>query len=207
MDKKSIDINQRIPLDTLYIALECYLNDNYSNEYISEQLRFEFDGENRLKKALKIVNKIIKRNPINDFVLKNRLELISAIKNKSDRQIIIISLLNSAYPFSFEVLKTFARLFSVQDIVSSETIKKTISNIYGGNRATENGLYSVIPMFIEAGLFTRSKSGIYERLHKTVNFSDIASAFYIESFKANCSIVEIQDYHLRDPYFIFINQY
>ena len=55
---KSIDINQRIPLDTLYAALEAYLNGSYTNDYVLEQLRLEFEGENRLKKALRIVNKI-----------------------------------------------------------------------------------------------------------------------------------------------------
>ena len=50
MNNKSIDINQRIPLETLHAALEAYLNDNYSNDYIMEQLRLEYNGENRLKK-------------------------------------------------------------------------------------------------------------------------------------------------------------
>jgi len=50
MVNKSIDINQRIPLHTLYAALESFLNGSYSNEYILEQLRLEFNGENRLKK-------------------------------------------------------------------------------------------------------------------------------------------------------------
>ena len=59
MTNKSIDINQRIPLDTLYAVLESYLNDSYSNEYVLEQLRLEYNGENRLKKSLRIVNKII----------------------------------------------------------------------------------------------------------------------------------------------------
>ena len=75
MDNKSIDINQRIPLDTLYAALESFLNGSYSNEYILEQLRLEFNGENRLKKALRIVNKIIQKNPLNDFLLLNAGEI------------------------------------------------------------------------------------------------------------------------------------
>ena len=53
MNNKSIDINQRIPLDTLYAGLEAYINGHYSNEYVLEQLRLEFEGENRLKKALR----------------------------------------------------------------------------------------------------------------------------------------------------------
>lgn len=59
MSNKSLYINQRIPLDTLFVALESYLDGNYSDDYILEQLRLEFKGENRLKKALRIVNKIV----------------------------------------------------------------------------------------------------------------------------------------------------
>ena len=59
MSNISIDINQRIPLYALEVALNSYLTNNYSNDYILEQLRLDFQGENRLKKALRIVNKIV----------------------------------------------------------------------------------------------------------------------------------------------------
>ena len=206
MKNKSIDINQRIPLDTLYVALESYLNGSYSNDYILEQLRLEFEGENRLKKALRIVNKIIQRNPLIDFINENKPEIINALKRKSDRDVIIIALLNSAFPFSFEVLKTFGKFFTVQDIINTETIKKSISNIYGGNRATDNGLYSVIPMFIEAGFFSRPKSGVYEKQNKLYTISKISKQLYLESFKSNNNNVEMQEYQFRDPYFLFINE-
>ncbi|KUO63980.1 MAG: hypothetical protein APF83_08780 [Lutibacter sp. BRH_c52] len=205
MKNKSIDINQRIPLQTLYVALESFLNGSYSNEYILEQLRLEFDGENRLKKALRIVNKIIQRNPLNEFILANKAELKNAIKKKSDRDVILIALLNSAFPFSFDVLKTFGKFFAVQEIINTETIKKPVSNIYGGNRATENGLYSVIPMFIEAGFFTRPRAGVYERKDKIIITSKVTTQIYIESYKSNSTLEGIQDYQLREPYFLFIN--
>ena len=100
MNNKSIDINQRIPLETLYAALEAYLNDNYSNEYIMEQLRLEYSGENRLKKALRIVNRIIPKNPMLPLINEKKAALKLAIKKKQDRDIILIALLNSAFPFS-----------------------------------------------------------------------------------------------------------
>lgn len=204
MDNKSIDINQRIPLDTLYAALESFLNGSYSNEYILEQLRLEFNGENRLKKALRIVNKIIQKNPLNDFLLLNAGEIKNAIKKKTDRDIILISLLNAAFPFSFDVLKTFGKYFAVQDIINTETIKKPISNIYGGNRAMENGLYSVVPMFIEAGFFTRPKAGVYELKNKLNISSAITRQIYIESYKTNNSLDTIHEHQMREPYFMFI---
>lgn len=204
MNNKSIDINQRIPLDTLYAALEAYLNDSYSNEYVLEQLRLDFKGENRLKKALRIVNRIIKGNPLKTFLDDNRDVLNLAITKKTDRNIILIALLNSAFPFSFDVLSVFGKYFSVQDIINSDTIKKTISNTYGGNRATENGIYSVVPMFLEAGFFKRPKMGVYQSLNKLNAINSITTQIYKESYKVNNQYSSLTQYHFEDPYFNFI---
>lgn len=205
MSNKSIDINQRIPLDTLYAALESQLNDNYSDEYVLEQLRLEFEGENRIKKALRIVNKIIRRNPLNEFLLANRNEIRNAIKKKSDRDVILIALLNSAFPFSFDVLKTFGKFFAVQEEINRETITKSLSNIYGGNRATENAIDSVVPMFIEAGLINRPKPGVYQQNAKLKITASVSKQIYIESYKTNNTLDGLMEYQLRTPYFIFIN--
>ena len=204
MNNKSIDINQRIPLDTLYAALEAYLNDSYSNEYVLEQLRLDFKGENRLKKALRIVNRIIKGNPLKTFLDDNKDVLNLAITKKTDRNIILIALLNSAFPFSFDVLSVFGKYFSVQDIINSDTIKKTISNTYGGNRATENGMYSVVPMFLEAGFFKRPKMGVYQSLNKLNAINYITTQIYKESYKVNNQYSSLTQYHFEDPYFNFI---
>ena len=204
MKNKSIDINQRIPLDTLYIALESYLDSTYSNEYVLEQLRLEFEGENRLKKALRIVNKIIQKNPLNELLMDKKAKVKTAIKKKVDRDIILIALLNSAFPFSFDVLQTFGKFFTVQELVNTETIKKPISNVYGGNRATENAIYSVVPMFLEAGFFRRTKIGIYEWTGALSSTNTITNEIYIESFKVNNSTTPSVDMHLRNPYFKFI---
>jgi hypothetical protein len=204
MTNKSIDINQRIPLDTLHAALESYLKNNYSTDYIVEQLQLDFEGDNRIKKAIRIINKIILKSPLLDIITNNKEEILSAVKRKTDRDIICIALLNAAFPFSFDVLKTFGKYFSVQDIINTETVKKPISNIYGGNRATENGMYSVIPMFIEANFFERPKSGLYKFNNKLKTSFSISKLLYLESYKINNKIDEIQDYQLLDPYFLFI---
>jgi hypothetical protein len=205
MDKKAIDINQRIPLDALEVALKAHLNSKYTCNYITEQLRLEFTGENRLKKASRLVGKIIVRNPLEDWLSTNREELLTALGKKSDRNLIVISLLNAAFPFSYDVLRTFGKYFLAQDIISTETIKKNISNIYGSNRATNNALYSVVPMFLDAGLFKRQKPGVYEFSAITPPTYQISKKLFMESFKLRSSIDEIQGYQLRDPYFKFID--
>jgi hypothetical protein len=205
MNHKSIDINQRIPLDTLYAALESYLNGTYSDEYVLEQLRLEFKGENRLKKSLRIVNKIILRNPLLPFIEENKDQLKQAIKKKHDRNVVLISLLNSSFAFSFDTLQFLGKYLSVQDFVNRDTIKKSLANVYGGNRATENAIDSVIPMFIEADLIKRPKLGVYQRNAEFQITSTTTKQIFIESFKTNNKIDGIQEYQLRDPYFLFIN--
>lgn len=203
MNNKSIDINQRIPLETLHAALEAYLNDDYSNEYIMEQLRLEYSGENRLKKALRIVNRIIPKNPLMPLINANKAAIKLAIKKKQDRDIILIALLNSAFPFSYDVLKIFGKYFAVQEIINAETVKKSISNVYGGNRATENGIYSVVPMFLEAGFFSRPKQGVYQFEKSTQPHHEMTLKIYIESFKVNQSLSSTNIDELN-PYFQFV---
>jgi len=205
MNHKSIDINQRIPLDTLYAALESYLNGNYSEDYILEQLRLEFKGENRLKKSLRIVNKIILRNPLLAFIEENKEQIKQAIKKKYDRNLILISLLNSSFVFSFDTLQLLGKYLSVQDLVNREIIKKALASVYGGNRATENAIDSVIPMFIEAGFLKRPTLGVYQLNADFQISSAISKQIFIESFKTNSSLDGIQEYQLRDPYFMFLN--
>ena len=203
MNNKSIGINQRIPLETLYATLEAYLNDDCSNEYIMEQLRLEYSGENRLKKASRIVNRIISKNPLMPLINVNKAAIKLAIKKKQDRGLILIALLNSAFPFSYDVLKIFGKYFRVQEIINADTVKKSISNIYGGNRATENGIYSVVPMFLEADFFSRPKQGVYQFEKSTQPHHEITLKIYIESFKVNQPFLHA---HIdwSNPYFYFI---
>ena len=204
MNNKPIDINQRIPLDVLYAALDSHINGTYSEDYILQQLRLEFKGENRLKKSLRIVSKIILRNPLAEFIEENRDQIKQAIKKKHDRNVILIALLNSTFGFSFDTLQFLGKYLSVQDFVNRETIKKSLANIYGGNRATENAIDSVIPMFIDAGLIKRVTLGVYQQNADFNIISQVGKQIFIESFKTNQKIDDIQDYQLRDPYFLFI---
>jgi len=205
MNHKVIDINQRIPLDTLYAALKSSLDGSYNENYVLEQLRLEFKGENRLKKSLRIVNKIILKNPLSDFLEENRSSIIQAIKRKDDRNLILIALLNSSFTFSFNTLQFLGKFLGVQESVSRETIKKSLAKFYGGNRATDNAIDSVIPMFIEAGLIKRPTLGVYQRNENFHITSTVAREMFTESFNRNNSFGDLQEYQLRDPYFFLIN--
>ena len=187
MQKKPIIINQRLPLHILEVALLSYLKNRYSRDYVQERLALEFKGENRIKKASNLVNKVILNNSISGFIEEHKEAILNALKKKDDRNLILISMVNSTFPFAFDLLSTIGKYFAVQEIISTEAIKKTISGIYGGNRSMENALYAVIPMFIEAGFFEREKAGIYRFGEDLKPLFDISYQIYLESFRASCS--------------------
>ncbi len=118
MREKSIDINQRIPLETLSVGLMSFLEGEYSEDYIIQQLRLEFNGENRIKKSLRIVGKIIVRSPLSGFLLDHKEEVKIALRKKSDRNLVLIALLNCAFPFSFDAFQLLGKFLSVQDVVN-----------------------------------------------------------------------------------------
>jgi len=205
MKHKSIDINQRIPLNTLHVGLEGFIHGSYDEEYILEQLRLEFTGENRLRKSIRIVNKIISENPLSEYLFENKTEVENALKLKNDRNVILISLLNSAFVFSFDTLQLLGKFFSVQDLVNRQVIKKSLASIYGGNRATDNAIDSVIPMFIEAGLLLRPKLGVYQRNTDLNISSSISGEAYMKSFEVHNHFERLNEFQLRDPYFQFLD--
>lgn len=207
MTHKKIDINQRIPLHVLHVALETHLRGSYSEDYIMEQLKLDFNGVNRLKKSLRIVNNILHRNELLPIIESHRAEILQAIKKRHDRNLILIALLNSAYVFSFDTLQLLGKYLSVQELVNRDTIRKALSNVYGGNRSTENAIDSVIPMFIEAGIIKRDKIGVYCKNTDFQVASAISRQVFLESYKIKTSSPFIQSHQQREPYFALITNF
>lgn len=205
MNNKQIIINQRIPLDVLSTALNSYLDGNYNEEYLVQQLRLEFKGENRLSKSIGIINKTILKNPQIKFLEEHKEEFKLALKKKSDRNLILIALLNSTYSFAFDTLQFLGKYLTVQNVVSRESIKKSLGGIYGGNRSTDNAIDSVIPMFMEAGIISRPANGLYQHNPDVVTSYTVTRLLYVESYKLWSNYDEVQEYQLRDPYFLFLN--
>jgi len=63
----TIGINQRIPIEIIEQAIKAVLDDCYDNDYATELVRMEFNGENRIKKAVQIINRLTKTNILMPF--------------------------------------------------------------------------------------------------------------------------------------------
>lgn len=199
----TIGINQRIPIEAIELAIKAVLNGSYDNDYAAELARMEYSGENRIKKAVNIINRLTKNNTLMPFLQENMSKVMTALKYPDDKGLICISMVNTAYPFCYDVTTVLGRYFHAQKEIGTPLITSKLSAKYGTNRSLPNGLYCILPMLIEAGFITRPRAGVYQINH-LVPQTDIARAVYQKSFLANNPTLS-EDYHFSNHfYFEFV---
>ena len=203
---KTVGINQRISVQIIEMALKAALDGFFRPEYAADLAAGEYEGANRINKARSIIGKLSQRNPLFPFIQEHKQEYLSAIKRKNDRALIFTSLINAAYGFGYDAMVILGKFFHVQDEVSTQLIINRMSSIYASNRTLPNGLYCIMPMYIEAGLLNRPKIGVYTRNYFE-NISSFTQRLYIKSFLVHNPMLEESDVDCSDhPYFEFLPQ-
>ena len=203
MDNITIGINQRIPIHILELALCTALQDDASPEYFSELAATEYNGENRIKKAVSVINKLTIRNPLFGYLHEHADAVMAAMKNKHDRPLLYGAIICAAYPFGFDTLSIMGKYFHVQQQVNSALITQRMASKYGSNRSLPNALYCVLPMFIEAGLLNRPMAGIYEAIRQE-RYSDFVLSLYRKAFVINNPTYTMEDDIDSNPFFEFV---
>lgn len=203
--KKTVGINQRISVSVIEMAMKAALDGSFSSEYAADLAAGEYEGTNRITKARSIIGKLSVRNPLFDYIAEHQQQFNAAMKHKGDRAIILAAIINAAYGFGYDATVILGKFFHVQNEVSTQLIVSRMSSIYASNRSLPNGLYCILPMYIEAGLLTRSKPGVYIR-----NYYDDVSAFaktlYRKSFIVHNPMMLEEDLdYTEHPYFEFLS--
>lgn len=198
-----IGINQRIPISILEMAIVATLNEECSPEYFAELARTEYEGENRIKKAVSVINRLTVRNPLLPYLKEHKEGVLIALRNNGDKPLILSSVINSAYSFGYDTASTLGKYFHVQDQVTRDFIVAKMSAKYGSNRSLENALSCVLPMFIEAGILVRPKVGFYE-IKKVEHYTETGLNIYRKSFFINNPTFFESDNCNTYPYFEFL---
>ena len=200
---KIIGINQRISVTLIENGLKAVFNNVYSKEFARSLAEYEFQGENRLKKAVNELGKVVEKNAIIPFLVEHKEQVLNAIQYKADRAIIVAALYNSAFPFSYEEVCILGKYFHVQDQVSRKLLEEKISEIYGFNKSISNAIDYSIPTLVEAGFIELPKTGIYTKpiLNPT---TEIALTVYRESFFINNPLLNRMGDYDGSPYFEFV---
>lgn len=194
-----IGINQRIPIEIIESAIKAILDDRYDNEYAAELARMEYSGENRIKKAVAIINHVTKNNPLMPYLLENADKVKFALKNPDDRGMICIAMVNAAYTFCYDVTTVLGRYFHAQKEVGTPLVTSRLSEKYGTNRSLPNGLYCILPMLVEAGFITRPRVGAYQ-MNRLTPQSEIAQIIYQKSFLCNNPTLT-EDYQFSNHFY------
>lgn len=199
----TIGINQRIPIEVIELAIKAVLNDSYDKDYAAELARIEYSGENRIKKAVNIINRLTKNNALMPFLQENKNKVMTALKFPDDRGMICIALVNAAYPFCYDVTALLGKYFHAQKVIGTPLITSKLSAKYGTNRSLSNGLYCILPMLIEACFISRSRPGFYQMSHLSPQ-TEIAKTIYQKSFLVNNPMLNEGYQFFNHFYFEFI---
>ena len=123
---KIIGINQRISVTLIEKGLKAVFDGVYNKEFARSLAEYEFQGENRLKKAVNELSKVVEKNAIIPFLMEHKEQVLNAMQYKADRAIIVAALYNSAFPFSYEEVCILGKYFHVQDQVSRKLLEEKI---------------------------------------------------------------------------------
>ena len=87
--RKTLGIQQRIPLDILLIALQEELTEGINEVRLKELLQSEYKGSNRIKKSINQIKSVVsKNNPLMLLLHDNKEETLLALESKTDKNLI-----------------------------------------------------------------------------------------------------------------------
>lgn len=203
--KITIGLRQRIPMSILEMALSAVLSDEYSREYFAELAATEYEGQNRIGKTVTAISQLTDQNPLISILKENKDDVMKALRSRSDRAVILSSLVIAYFEFAYDLVSLLGKYFHVQDQVVTELIVKKMSSKYGSNRSLPNALYCALPMFIEAGILSRPKPGVYE-INRVNPATEIARRVYDEAFFHWNQTLSRELRYDSNPFYEFIAQ-
>ena len=201
--KQDIGINQRIPMNILELALLAELQGNATGEYFRELASTEYNGQNRIGKAVSVMNRLTKKNRLMPYLMEKKTEVEAMFRNQADKPLLLTAIICSAYGFGYDVVALLGKYFHAQEIVTTELIRQKMSEKYGSNRSLPNALYCILPMLIEAKLLERPETGKFKAI-RIKNATDEAKVVYQQAFLLNNPMLSEKDNIESYSFFEFI---
>jgi hypothetical protein len=161
---KYIGISNRIPLVVLEFAIGDYISSGTINSQAYFKYILEFTkGENRAKKSLSHLVSIITKNTNLLNQLSNYTKGNFKSLSDNDQKAVLINLYALTFPIAYDILLAFAVGFKVQEVISKRVVLEKMGALYGSNRSMHIGVDETIPLFLDCGILTRQKIGIYAK--------------------------------------------
>lgn len=205
-NKYKVGFNQRLPLDVMAEALRMCLEDCWDDQSLRETLQTEYEGENRIKKAIAELKTTVARSVMMPILQENKDAVLKALKNKNDRNVILTAIVNARSPFCYDVTTALASQFRLQDEINTDLLTRLIGKKYGYNKSILNTLYRVVPQLIEGGMIVRPKTGLFQPAPAIHITYDITKTLWRESFYVNNPLWNRNNTEdlIFEPYFRYI---
>lgn len=204
-----VSIKQRIPLDILCCTLADYLNKGEINEqYLLENLHSVFSGEYNIRLAFNYIKSSILNPLINDSLVQNKSEILTAFKVPAEANVIAISLINVRFPFCYYISALLAKYMRLEAELSRDTINKLIGKDYPLNGTCKKAVRVSLTQLIDMGVIKRIKVGLYGWNEPISVKNKITTRLWTESFFINNPLLDRTDTELElfDPYFLYIKK-
>ena len=163
--KKFIGNEQPLPIDIINECIIEYLETGTVNkDNLLVRLKARNIGENRAGKAAIAIYSVITRQNSVSKSLRNEFTGESYRKlSEDDKRVVIMSLVCIRFPFNYDLLFNFAKLFNVQDTVNRQYINEKMSSLYGSNLSLGHGITAAIAIAVDCGFIRRVKPGLFSK--------------------------------------------
>ena len=189
-------------MNILELALLAELQGNATGDYFRELAATEYNGQNRIGKAVSVMNRLTKKNRLMPYLMEKKTEVEAMFRNQADKPLLLTAIICSAYGFGYDVVALLGKYFHAQEIVTTELIRQKMSEKYGSNRSLPNALYCILPMLIEAKLLERPEAGKFKAI-RIKNATDEAKVVYQQAFLLNNPMLSEKDNIESYSFFFF----
>jgi len=203
MEKISIALEKRVSVGVLELALRSMLDGNATSSYFHELANVECTGQNRAKKIVAAINRLVVKNRLAPFLFEHKTEVAQSLRNQKDRPLIFVAMMCSAYSVFYDTISICGKYFHVQEDITRDFLIKKLAEKYGSNRALDVAFDCIVPMLMEAGFIIRPRLGVYQIVRQK-HYSDFSYSVYKQSFLLNNSNLTCTDDFESDPFFEFL---
>lgn len=205
-NKKSIGNEQPLPVDIINDSIIEYLEKNDINkDELLLKIKARSSGENRAKKAANAIYSLVtKKSSVGAALSKSFTAESYSRLSEVDKNVIVMSLICLRFPFNYDLLEAFAKLFNVQEFVNRKYIVEKMAATYGSNLSLEHGISAALKIATDLGFIKREKPGLYSKGFLALQ-SDFAREAWICVLKEMSGIKDFSPDELKyEPVMIYL---
>jgi hypothetical protein len=186
-DNRAKGNQQPIPIEVFNEAIISYIDSdkfNY-NDLIPKILTYN-SGKNSAEKILVAIRASLKNKTVLNKAIRKIFSVESYNKlSTKEKNYIIVAIISLKYPFVYEMLFAFAKLFNLQDTVNKKYISDTLASKFGSNLSLEHAIGANLKTLVDAGMLKRVKQGLYSKIEPIEVCDFVKEAWIYTWFELN----------------------